>query len=214
MRELNSYIDHTVLKANTKPAAIEKLCQEAIENRFYAVCVNPCYVSLCKELIGENDVKIASVIGFPLGANTTELKALEAKRAVEDGASEIDMVINVGKMNNGDYEYILNDIKAVVEAAKVPVKVILETCLLTKEEIVKATEISIEAGATFVKTSTGFSIGGATVEDVKLMAETAKGRVLVKASGGVKTREQALQMIAAGADRIGTSSGIAIVTGE
>ncbi len=214
MRELNDYIDHTVLKANTKPDAIEKLCSEAVAYRFYAVCVNPCYVKLAKKYLAGSNVKIASVIGFPLGANTSYIKGLEAKQAVADGADEIDMVLNIGHMNNGDYQYVLNDVKTVVNEAKVPVKVILETCLLTKEEIVKATELSIQAGAAFVKTSTGFSTSGATVEDVKLMAETSKGRVKVKASGGVKTREQALQMIAVGADRIGTSNGIAIVGNE
>jgi deoxyribose-phosphate aldolase len=176
-----------------------------------AVCVNPSYVGSCFDIL--ENAKICTVIGFPLGANDTEVKILETKRSISDGANEVDMVINIGAMKNGNYDLVLSDIKQVVEAAgEVPVKVIIETCLLTDEEKVKACELSVEAGAAFVKTSTGFSTGGATLEDVALMKKTVGDQALVKASGGVRDYETAVKMIQAGASRIGTSSGVKIVS--
>ncbi|NLI66725.1 MAG: deoxyribose-phosphate aldolase [Tissierellia bacterium] len=209
-------IDHTILKPDTKKDEIQALCQEAKEFGFYAVCVNPYYVSLCKDLLEGSKVKIATVIGFPLGANTSDIKALETKKAIDDGADEIDMVINIGALKDGDYGVVRDDIKAVVEAAKdrARVKVIIETSLLTDDEKIKACELSLEAGADFVKTSTGFSTGGATVEDVKLMKSVVKDKMEIKASGGVRDFETARKMIEAGARRIGTSSGVKIVKGK
>jgi deoxyribose-phosphate aldolase len=209
-------IDHTILKPDAKKDEIQALCQEAKEFGFYAVCVNPYYVSLCKDLLEGSKVKIATVIGFPLGANTSDIKALETKKAIDDGADEIDMVINIGALKDGDYGVVRDDIKAVVEAAKdrARVKVIIETSLLTDDEKIKACELSLEAGADFVKTSTGFSTGGATVEDVKLMKSVVKDKMEIKASGGVRDFETARKMIEAGARRIGTSSGVKIVKGK
>ncbi len=205
-------IDHTVLKADTVPSTVVRYCNEAKEYGFASVCVNACYTSLVsKELAGSN-VLTCSVIGFPLGAMSTKSKAFEAKTAVEDGANEIDMVINVGALKDKNYDLVRDDIKAVVEASKPAiVKVIIETCLLTKDEIVKACELSVEAKAAFVKTSTGFSTGGATTEDVALMKKTVNGKALVKASGGIRTAEQAQAMIDAGADRIGAGNGIVLL---
>lgn len=213
---LAKYIDHTILKPDTLESDVIKVCNEAKEHSFFSVCVNPYYVSLVSEQLKGTDVKVTSVIGFPLGASTTEIKALEAKKAVEDGADEIDMVINVSALKDGKYAYVLNDIKAVVESikGKAILKVILETCLLTDEEKVKACELSKEAGAHFVKTSTGFSTGGATEADVRLMKKTVGDALEVKASGAVRDRETAEKMIAAGATRIGASSSVSIVTGE
>jgi deoxyribose-phosphate aldolase len=213
---LAKYIDHTILKPDTLESDVIKVCNEAKEHSFFSVCVNPYYVSLVSEQLKGTDVKVTSVIGFPLGASTTEIKALEAKKAVEDGADEIDMVINVSALKDGKYAYVLNDIKAVVESikGKAILKVILETCLLTDEEKVKACELSKEAGAHFVKTSTGFSTGGATEADVRLMKKTVGEALEVKASGAVRDRETAEKMIAAGATRIGASSSVSIVTGE
>ncbi|MFY9612791.1 MAG: deoxyribose-phosphate aldolase, partial [Tissierellaceae bacterium] len=207
--DIKSMIDHTILKPDAKKDEIQALCQEAKEFGFYAVCVNPYYVSLCKDLLEGSKVKIATVIGFPLGANTSDIKALETKKAIDDGADEIDMVINIGALKDGDYGVVRDDIKAVVEAAKdrARVKVIIETSLLTDDEKIKACELSLEAGADFVKTSTGFSTGGATVEDVKLMKSVVKDKMEIKASGGVRDFETARKMIEAGARRIGTSSG-------
>lgn len=212
---LAKYIDHTILKPDTLESDVIKVCNEAKEHSFFSVCVNPYYVSLVSEELKGTDVKVTSVIGFPLGASTTEIKALEAKKAVEDGADEIDMVINVSALKDGKYAYVLNDIKAVVESikGKAILKVILETCLLTDEEKVKACELSKEAGAHFVKTSTGFSTGGATEADVRLMKKTVGDALEVKASGAVRDRETAEKMIAAGATRIGASSSVSIVTG-
>lgn len=214
--DIKSMIDHTILKPDTKKDEIQALCQEAKEFGFYAVCVNPYYVSLCKDLLEGSKVKIATVIGFPLGANTSDIKALETKKAIDDGADEIDMVINIGALKDGDYGVVRDDIKAVVEAAKdrARVKVIIETSLLTDDEKIKACELSLEAGADFVKTSTGFSTGGATVEDVKLMKSVVKDKMEIKASGGVRDFETARKMIEAGARRIGTSSGVKIVKGK
>ncbi|NLY44650.1 MAG: deoxyribose-phosphate aldolase [Tissierella sp.] len=210
---IKSMIDHTLLKPDSSKEAIGLLCEEAKEYEFAAVCVNPSYISLCKELLKDSDVKIATVVGFPLGANTKETKVFETLDAIKKGAQEIDMVINIGALKDKDYDVVLDDIKAVVEAAKdkATVKVIIETCLLTDEEKKIACELSLKAGADFVKTSTGFSTGGATVEDVKLMKSIVEDKMEVKASGGIRDLETANKMIEAGATRLGTSSGIKIV---
>lgn len=211
---LNKYIDHTILKANATRAQVEKLCDEAMEHEFASVCVNSCWVPLCAERLAGTGVNVCTVIGFPLGAMSTAGKAAEAAAAVADGADELDMVINVGWLVAGEDDLVRDDIAAVVAAAEGRcVKVIIETCLLTDEQKARACELSVEAGATFVKTSTGFSTGGTTVRDVALMAKTVAGRCKVKASGGIHTAAEAQAMIDAGADRIGTSSGIAIVSG-
>ena len=211
---LAGIIDHTLLKANATRAQIEQLCDEAAEHTFASVCVNSCWVSLAADRLAATPVKVCTVIGFPLGAMSTAGKAAEATCAVADGADELDMVINVGQLVAGEDDAVRADIAAVVEAARGRcVKVILETCLLTDEQIVRACELSVEAGATFVKTSTGFSTGGATVEDVALMRKTVGDRCHVKASGGIHNAAEAQAMVDAGADRIGTSSGIAIVEG-
>ena len=208
----NKLIDHTVLKQNATLAEIEKLCKEAIEFDFMSVCINPAYVSKCADLLKDSDVKVCTVIGFPLGANTTAVKVYETADAVKNGADEIDMVINVTMLKDGHYDYVLNEIKAIKEACNGKLlKVILETCLLTDEEVVKACELSVEAGADFVKTSTGFSTGGATVHHVALMRKTVGPNVGVKASGGVRTHEDLLAMVEAGANRIGTSAGCKII---
>lgn len=209
MTKLNSYIDHTNLKAEAQIDDIKKLVDEAVENDFYSVCVNGTYVKDIKEY--NKDVKIAVVVGFPLGAMATKAKAFEAKCAIEDGASEIDMVIAIGRLKDKDYDYVLEDIKAVKEAiGDKTLKVIIETCLLTDEEKVKACELSEKAGADFVKTSTGFSTGGASVADVSLMKKTVGDRLKVKASGGIHTRDEAIALVEAGADRIGASKSIEI----
>lgn len=210
--EINKYIDHTVLKATTTPKDIEKLCNEAKEYKFYSVCVNGCYVPLCKKLLVNTDVKVAAVIGFPLGAMSTEAKVYEAKKCIEDGANEIDMVINVGMLKAKEYDYVREEIRQIKEAIGTNVlKVIIETCYLTDDEKVKACELAVEAKADFVKTSTGFGTNGATFEDVTLMKKTVGNRAKVKASGGVKTYETAVKYIELGAERLGTSSGIQIM---
>lgn len=210
MTNLNQYIDHTLLKPEATPDGIEKLVKEAQEYKFKSVCVNSCYVSLIKEL--DKDMNIAAVVGFPLGAMATKAKAFETKVAVEDGAKEIDMVINIGKLKAKDYDYVLEDIKACKNEIKDGIlKVIIETSLLTDEEKIKACKLSKEAGADFVKTSTGFSTGGAKVEDVRLMREAVGDTLGVKASGGIHSKEEALAMIEAGANRLGTSASIDIV---
>jgi len=213
--DINSKIDHTLLKPEATSDMIENLCREALEFGFAAVCVNPYYVTRAKNLLKGSNIKVATVVGFPLGANTKEVKAFEARKAVEDGADEIDMVINIGALKNRDYEYVMEDIKAVVNAVegKAIVKVIIETCLLTKEEKIKACELSKEAGADFVKTSTGFSTGGATIEDIILMKKTIGDSMQIKASGGIRDFETAKAMIEAGASRIGASSSVKIVKG-
>lgn len=213
--ELAKYIDHTLLKADATQAQIEKLCQEAAEYHFKSVCINPAYVGLAKELLKDSASLVCTVIGFPLGANTTEVKVVEAQQAVKDGADEIDMVINISKAKDGDWDYVLQDIQQVVQAVDpaITTKVIIETSLLTDEEIVKVSQIVQQAGADFVKTSTGFSTGGATVKDVKLMREAVGPEFDIKASGGVSNYEEAIEMIEAGATRIGASKGIAIVSG-
>ena len=210
--ELNKYIDHTILKATASNSDVQKLCEEAIEHEFYSVCVNGCYVADAKQLLQGTDVKVAAVVGFPLGAMTTAAKVFEAKEAVENGASEIDMVINVAKLKDGEFEYVENEIRQIKEAIRDNVlKVIIETCYLTDEEKVKACELSLVAKADFVKTSTGFGTGGATYEDVKLMKSVVGDNAKVKASGGVRDKETAEKYVELGAERLGTSSGIDIV---
>lgn len=212
MNNIPSMIDHTILKADATKEMIETLCKEAIEYNFKAVCVNPTHVEYCASLLKNANVKVATVIGFPLGANTKEVKAFETSDAINKGAEEIDMVINIGALKDKDYNEVKEDIVAVVNAAKgkALVKVIIETCLLSEEEKVKACELSMEAGADFVKTSTGFSTGGATIEDVKLMKTVVGDKLEVKASGGVRDLQTAKDMIEAGATRLGTSSGVNI----
>ena len=207
--KINQYIDHTVLKADATFDDIKKLVDEAVEHDFYSVCVNSSYVKFIRDY--NKDVKIAAVVGFPLGAMAKEAKVFEAKCAIEGGASEIDMVINIGRLKSKDFEYVEDEIREIKEEIGDNVlKVIIETCLLTEEEKVKACELSVAAKADFVKTSTGFSTGGATVADVKLMAETVGDKAKVKASGGIHTREEALSFIEAGASRIGASKSIEI----
>lgn len=209
MKKLNSYIDHTNLKPEAGISEIKTLVDEAVANDFYSVCVNSTYVKDIKDY--NKDVRIAAVVGFPLGAMATRAKAYEAKCAVEDGASEIDMVIPIGRLKDKDYAYVLDDIRACKESIGDRIlKVIIETCLLTDEEKIKACELAEEAGADFVKTSTGFSTGGALASDVKLMKETVGDRLEVKASGGIHTRQEAMDMIEAGASRIGASKSIDI----
>ncbi len=215
MKTLNKYIDHTLLKPEAKREDIIEICKEAKEYDFMSVCINPNWISLVKEQLEDSDVKVCTVIGFPLGANNKETKALEAKIAVEDGADEVDMVVNIGRLKSKDYDYVKKDIEGVVRASGDKlVKVIIETSLLTDEEKVKACKIAMEAGAHYVKTSTGFSDGGARVEDVKLMRDTVGDKLGVKASGGVRTYEDALKFIDAGASRLGASSGVNIIKEE
>ncbi|MCR5794149.1 MAG: deoxyribose-phosphate aldolase [Solobacterium sp.] len=210
---MNKYIDHTLLKPNAQKDQVTKLCEEAKQYDFASVCVNPCWIPLAKELLQGTDVKVCVVIGFPLGAMTTEAKVFEAKDAVEKGAQEVDMVINVGMLKDGCDAYVTEEIRKIKEAVGDKVlKVIIETCLLTDEEKVRACLDAKAAGADFVKTSTGFSTGGATVHDVRLMKETVGDALKVKASGGVRTKETMKEMVEAGAERIGTSSGIALVS--
>jgi deoxyribose-phosphate aldolase len=199
-----------------KKEDVIKICEEAKEFDFYSVCINPYYVGLVKEQLEGTDVKVTSVIGFPLGASISEVKAFEAQKAIEDGADEIDMVINISALKNKDYSYVENDIKAVKEVCKdkALLKVIIEACLLTDDEKIKACELSKSAKAEYVKTSTGFSTGGATVHDVKLMRETVGPSMGVKASGAVRDLEKAKQVIEAGATRIGASASVEIVKGE
>lgn len=213
--ELASMIDHTLLKAQSTKEEVIELCKEAKEYNFATVCVNPSYIALAKKELEGTKVGITTVIGFPLGASTTQTKAFETKDALEKGATEIDMVLNVGMMKSGEYAFILEDIKAVVGAAKDKgiVKVILETCYLTDEEIKKASELSLEAGADFVKTSTGFGTNGATIEHIELMRKVVGPDKGVKASGGIRNTEVAKAMVKAGANRIGASSSISIVEG-
>ena len=209
--ELNKYIDHTLLKPIATTADIIKLCAEAKEHHFFSVCVNPCYVSLAKKELEGTDVKIACVIGFPLGANRTDIKVEEAVKAVKDGASEIDMVINVGALKEGNYKLVLDEINQIREGSGVLLKVIIETSQLTREEVIKMCEIVNESKAECIKTSTGFVGGGAELETVRLMASLMKEGKFVKASGGIRDKETAIAMVEAGAKRLGTSSGIKIV---
>lgn len=213
--ELNRMIDHTILKPEATEAAVQKIIDEAKEYNFFSVCINPCWVAFASEQLADTDVAVCTVIGFPLGANTPEVKAYEAADAIKNGANEVDMVINIGALKSQQYDHVRQDIQGVVDAAKgkALVKVIIETALLTDEEKVKACELAKEAGADFVKTSTGFSTGGAKVADIRLMRETVGPDMGVKASGGVHNVEEALAMIEAGATRIGASTGVAIVSG-
>lgn len=216
MKNINKYVEHTLLKQDATKDELQKLFQEAKENNFLGVCVNPVNVRFAKESLRGSDVKVVTVVGFPLGATFSEVKAQEAVVAVRNGADEIDMVMNVSALKDKEYGVVLEDIKAVVAASEMPVKVIIETDLLSKEEVAKATEIVGMSGARFVKTSTGFVKNGvgAKVEDVELMYNTVKEHgLLVKASGGIRDRESAEKLVAAGASRLGTSSGVKIVQG-
>ena len=213
MDKIAKMIDHTLLKAEATSGDIKRICAEAREYGFASVCVNSCYAKLVSEELEGSGVETCCVVGFPLGAMVTRAKAYEAKCAVEDGADEIDMVINIGALKEGSDALVEEDIRAVVEASKPAiVKVIIETCLLTDEEKVRACELSEKAGAAFVKTSTGFSKAGANAADVALMKKTVGDRLQVKAAGGIHTPEQAAELIAAGADRIGASNGIALLS--
>ena len=212
--QLAACIDHTLLKADATAKDIEKLCAEARENHFYSVCVNGSWVGQARHFLEDSNIKIACVAGFPLGAMSGDVKRFETEAAIDDGAQEIDVVINIGRLKDGDDKFILRELCDVVEAAdEWPVKVILETCLLNREEKIRACQIVVESGAKFVKTSTGFGTGGATVDDVKLMRETVGPKFGVKASGGIRDTKTALAMIEAGATRLGTSAGVAIVKG-
>jgi len=208
----NKMIDHTVLKADTPLETVKRICDEAMEYGFASVCINPCHVAYCADYLKDSDVNVCTVIGFPLGANTSAVKAFETKDAIANGADEIDMVMNIGALKDKNYDLVRDDVKAVVEAANgTLVKVILETCLLTEDEIKKACELCVEAKADYVKTSTGFSTRGATIEDVRIMKEAVHGKAKVKAAGGVRTPEDMVNIVAAGADRIGTSAGCSLV---
>lgn len=213
--ELNRMMDHTILKADATEQDVLQVIEEAKEYHFYSVCINPTWVKLAAEKLAGEPVGVCTVIGFPLGANTSEVKAYETTDAINNGADEVDMVINVGALKSAQYKKVQQDIEAVVAAAKdrALVKVIIETALLTKEEIVKACELAQAAGADFVKTSTGFSTSGAAAADVKLMRETVGPSMGVKASGGIHSAQEAMAMIEAGANRLGTSASVAIITG-
>ncbi|HCX04597.1 MAG: deoxyribose-phosphate aldolase [Tissierellales bacterium] len=214
MSDLGKYIDHTILKPEAKKSDVRKICEEALEYKFKAVCVNPLYVKFASEILKNSEVLVATVVGFPLGNNVTKVKELETQLAIEDGADEIDMVVNIPALKDKDYDLVKKDIEAVVKASKDKiVKVIIETCLLTKDEIARVSELIVEAGADFVKTSTGFNTGGAELEDIRLIKSIVKDKAKIKASGGIRTKEKALKMIEAGADRIGASSSIKIVEG-
>ena len=215
MNNIASYIDHTMLAPQATVSQIRKLCEEAVKYHFASVCVNSCHVALCAELLKGTDVNVCTVVGFPLGAMSTKAKAFEAECAVADGAVEIDMVINVGALKDENWTFVEDDIRAVKKACGGKLlKVILETCLLTDDEIVRACQLSEAAGADYVKTSTGFSKGGATAEAVSLMRKTVGDRLGVKDSGGIRDRESALKMIEAGASRLGCSAGVKIMEGE
>ncbi|MCE4046995.1 MULTISPECIES: deoxyribose-phosphate aldolase [Bacillaceae] len=213
--QIAKMIDHTLLKADATKEQVKTLCEEAKQYSFASVCVNPTWVQYASELLAGTEVKVCTVIGFPLGATTSATKAFETTNAIENGATEVDMVINIGALKDKNYDLVKEDIKAVVDAAKgkALTKVIIETSLLTDEEKEKACVLAVEAGTDFVKTSTGFSTGGATVEDIALMRKTVGPDIGVKASGGVRSSEDTEKMIAAGATRIGASSGVAIVNG-
>lgn len=217
-KEMAGMIDHTLLKAEAGRDDIINLCREAMEYGYYSVCINPFYVPLASKVLSGSGVNICTVIGFPLGMTTTETKAFETGEAIRAGAGEVDMVINIGALKSGNHDHVVQDIRAVVEAAKSPgrvalVKVIIETCYLTDQEKVTACRLAREAGAHFVKTSTGFGTGGATAEDIALMRSTVGSGMGVKASGGIKNVQQALSMIEAGATRIGASAGKEILAG-
>ncbi|MFS0644145.1 deoxyribose-phosphate aldolase [Siminovitchia sp. 179-K 8D1 HS] len=209
-------IDHTLLKPDATKQQIQTLCEEAKVNQFASVCINPAWVGFAAQLLHQSGVSVCTVVGFPLGASTPETKAFETKNAIENGAREVDMVLNIGALKSGDDNFVMKDIEAVVTAArdKAIVKVIIETCLLTDEEKVRACQLAQKAGADFVKTSTGFSTGGATAEDVMLMKHAVGGKLGVKASGRIRSPEDAKRMLEAGATRLGTSSGVKIIQGQ
>ncbi|CAM1369563.1 Deoxyribose-phosphate aldolase [Tenacibaculum litoreum] len=210
---INKYIDHTLLKATATKADIVKLCNEAKEYNFYAVCVNGCYVELAAKELQDSEVKVAAVIGFPLGAMTTKAKVFEAKDCIKNGASEIDMVINIGKLLDGDENYVEKEIRLIKEEIGENIlKVIFENCYLSKKQIKIASQLAVEAGADFVKTSTGFGTGGATFEDVVIMDSVVDGKAQIKAAGGVRDIETAKKYIEMGVTRLGTSSGVDLVT--
>lgn len=215
-QNIANMIDHTVLKAFSSKEDVIKVCQEAKEHGFFSVCINPTHIELAKKELEGSKVKVCTVIGFPLGANTSEVKAFETKDAIAKGAHEVDMVINIGALKDKNYDLVYKDIKAVVDAAnkEALVKVIIETCYLTDEEKKIACELSVKAGADYVKTSTGFGTGGSTPEDIKLMRDVVGPNIGVKASGGVRTTDDAIKVIDAGASRIGASASISIATGE
>lgn len=212
--KLNKYIDHTLLKAAATEAQIIKLCQDALQYDFYAICVNGCHIPLAAKQLNGSDVKIASVVGFPLGAMSPQAKAFEAQNAIENGANEIDMVISIGALKDAKYDDVFSELSQLADLCHshdAALKVILETCLLTDEEIIKACELCVKANADFVKTSTGFDAGGATIEDIKLMKRAVSCKAKIKASGGIRTLQDALKFIDAGADRLGCSAGVAIM---
>ena len=212
MKSINKYIDHTLLKATATTYDIGKLCEDAIKYKFFSVCVNSCYVPLAKELLQNSDVKICSVVGFPLGAMSTKAKVAEATWALKDGADEIDMVINIGLLKGKNFDGVWKDIEAVKKCMpNNTLKVILETCYLDELEIIKASELAIQSGADFIKTSTGFGTHGATLNDIKLMKSVSSNNTKIKASGGIKDYKTALEYINSGVERLGTSSGIAII---
>ena len=211
--KINKYIDHTLLKATTEPNDIIKLCEEAKQHHFFSVCVNGCYVKLAKEQLKDTDIKVCAVIGFPLGAMSTEAKIFEAKNCIENGASEIDMVINIGMLKAKEHEYVQNEIAEIKKAIGDKIlKVIIENCYLTDEEKRVATQLSLEANADFVKTSTGFGTGGATFEDIELMKKVVENKAQLKAAGGVRDLNTARKFIELGVTRLGTSSGVELVT--
>ncbi|WP_445736758.1 deoxyribose-phosphate aldolase [Mariniflexile sp.] len=215
MKPLSSYIDHTLLKATATKSDIVQLCNEAKHYQFHSVCVNSCYVTWAKDQLKNSNVKVCCVIGFPLGAMSTASKVAETKQALVDGADEIDMVLNVGLLKSGDFDAVLKDMESVKKCMPhLILKVILETCYLEELEIIKASELAIQSAADFIKTSTGFGSRGATVQDVEIMKKAAKGQAKIKASGGIKDYQTALEYINLGVERLGTSSGIAILTGE
>lgn len=212
--EINRYIDHTLLKPDATLKQIENLCQEALQYSFFSVCINPSYVATCEKILKNSNVAVCTVIGFPLGATTSAAKAYEAARAIKDGADELDMVINIGALKSQKYLLVEEDIREVVKAAEGKiVKVIIETSLLNEEEKITACKLSTNAGANFVKTSTGFNGGGATIEDIILMKSNISTEMWVKASGGIRDLKSAQDLIASGASRLGTSSGITILKG-
>lgn len=212
--DLASYIDHTLLKAEATSRQIEVLCQQAVQYRFASVCINPSYVQFCRDILGKEDIAVCTVVGFPLGANLMVMKAFEAENAIRDGATEIDMVMNIGAFKDKRFDYVLDDIKKVKQiCGNLILKVIIETAYLDNQEKVDACFICRDAGADFVKTSTGFALVGATIEDVKLLKKTIGNSLKIKAAGGIRNRATAEAMIKAGADRLGTSSSVAIIEG-
>jgi deoxyribose-phosphate aldolase len=212
LMEIEKYIDHTILKPEAAQKDVEKICREAIQYGFFAVCVNPCRVAFAANILRDSGVKLAAVVGFPLGANTTDAKLFETKKALSDGADEIDMVINIGRLKDGDTAFVQEEIKKLkAECGEKNLKVIVETCLLSEEEKKSVCHAVINGGADFIKTSTGFSTAGAQIEDVRLFASIAQGKIKIKASGGIGDYETAVKMIEAGANRLGTSRSIAIV---